>query len=137
MTMSSKHVGIFMTQRRFISIFLFGLTAPLQACANPLPQNAYPIDSKIAAVIGTTEFVITSNIKYTKGCRLISLGCYTDFWQACIRFNNAAAFKKATKTDYKGPDSDFDFAVKNGSTMVFRDDKWYLDLGFGCRLPVK
>lgn len=122
---------------RIASLALSSLVIFLQACATPLPQSANPIAPKIAAVLGTTEFVITSSIKYTNACRLISLGCYTDFWQVCIRFNNVAAFKKGTKKDYKGPDSDFDYAVKTGSTMVFRDGAWYLDLGSGCSLPVK
>jgi hypothetical protein len=125
-------------RHRLVIIALSGLATFLPACATPLPQNAYPIDSKIAAALGTTEFVRYSDIKYTNGCRLFSLiGCYTDFWQACIRFNNVAAFKKGTKNDYKGPDSDFDYAVKAGSTMFFRDGEWYLDLGAGCNLPTK
>jgi hypothetical protein len=124
-------------RHRLVIIALSGLATFLQACATPLPQNAYPIEPKISAVLGTTEFVVYSNIKYTNGCRLVSLGCYTDFWQVCIRFNNAAAYKKATRNNYAGPDSDFDFAMKSGSTMFFRDGEWYLDLGAGCNLPTK
>jgi hypothetical protein len=125
-------------RQRLVIISLFGLANFLQASATPIPQNAFPIESKITAALGTSEFVVYSDIKYTNGCRLFSLvGCYSDFWEVCIRFNNAAAFKKAKKNDYKGPNSDFDYAVEKGSTMVFRDDKWYLDLGFGCRLSVK
>ena len=124
-------------RHRFISFVLSVFAVCLQARATPLPQSAYPIESKIAAVLGTMEFVIYSDIKYTNGCRMVSKGCYTDFWQACIRFNSVAAFKKGTRNDYKGPDSDFDFAVKTGSTMVFRDGEWYLDLGSGCIISVK
>jgi hypothetical protein len=125
-------------RHRLVIIALSGLVFFLQACSTPLPQSASPIDSKIAAALGTSEYVMYSDIKYTNGCRLFSLiGCYTDFWQVCIRFNNVAAFKKATRNNYAGPDSDFDFAIKSGSTMFFRDGEWYLDLGAGCRLTVK
>ncbi len=135
--MNIKWVKHFSIRRSYISIALSGLAVCLPACATPLPQAAYPIESKIATILGTTEFAIYSDIKYTNACRLLSLGCYTDFWQVCIRFNNVPAFKKATRNDYKGPDSDFDLALKSGSTMVFRDGEWYLDLGAGCNLPSK
>jgi hypothetical protein len=135
--MDVKQINLASIRYRLVSITLLSLATLLPACATPLPQNAYPIEPKITAALGTTEFVIYSDIKYTNGCRLISKGCYTDFWQACIRFNNVAAFKKGTKNDYKGPDSHFDFALKSGSTMVFRDGEWYLDLGSGCSLPSK
>ena len=137
MIMSIKWANCSGIRNRFLNMAMLGLAVCLQACATPLPQSAYPIESKIAAVLGTSEFVIYSDIKYTNACRLLSLGCYTDFWQTCIRFNNAAAYKKATRNDYKGADSDFDFTLKSGSTMVFRDGKWYLDLGAGCNLPAK
>jgi hypothetical protein len=135
--MDVKWTNLASVRHRFVIIALSGLVFFLQACSTPLPQNALPVESKIAAVLGTTEFVMYSDIKYTNGCRLVSLGCYTDFWRVCIRFNNAAAYKKATRNNYAGPDSDFDFAIKSGSTMVFRDGEWYLDLGAGCNLLVK
>lgn len=113
------------TQYRFISFLLAGLAACLQACATSLPQKAYPIESKVAAVLGTTEFILDSNIRYTNGCRFLSLvGCYTDFWNICIRFNNVAAYKKATRNDYAGPDADLEFARNSGASITFRDGEW-------------
>jgi hypothetical protein len=125
--MNRKHVSVFMTHRRLISIFLLGLTTLLQACATPLPQSAYPIESKIAAVLGTSEFVLDSKIRYTSGCKsfqLFSPGCYTDFWNVCIRFNNVASFKKATRNDYAGPDADLEYARNSGASITFRDGEW-------------
>jgi hypothetical protein len=132
--MNVKRKNLSIPRHRSVSFTLFGLVIFIQACAAPLPQIAYPVESKIATALGTTEFIITSKIKYTNGCRLFSLvGCYTDYWQACILFNNVAAFKTGTKNDYKGPDTDLNYAANSQHTMMFRDNEWYYDLGgTGC-----
>lgn len=111
--------------RRSAIGLLLTVAALMQSCAIPIPQNALPVESKIAAALGTNEFVLDSNIRYTDGCRLLSLvGCHSDFWNICIRFNNVAAFKKATRNDYTGPDSDLEFARNSGASVTFRDGEW-------------
>ena len=125
--MKVKWAKRFSIRRSYICIALSGLTVCLPACATPPPQSAYPIESKIAAVLGTTEFVLDSKIRYTNGCKsfqLFSPGCYTDFWNVCIRFNNVAAFKKATRNDYAGPDADLEYARNSGASITFRDGEW-------------
>lgn len=131
----AKTINCLNTRYRCISILLAGLAAGLQACATSLPQKAYPIESKIAAILGTTEFILDSNIRYTNGCRFFSLvGCYTDFWNVCIRFNYVAAFKKATQNDYTGPDADLEFARNSGASITFRDGEWsrHIDNDVNC-----
>ena len=133
--MNVKTTNCLSTRSRFIGFLLAGLAACLQACSTSLPQNAHPIVSKIATVLGTTEFILDSNIRYTNGCRFLSLGgCYTDFWDVCIRFNNVAAYKKATRNNYAGPDADLEFARNSGASITFRNGEWsrYIEHDVNC-----